>query len=194
MRGMIALVAGLLIAASAPALAITQQDYADCAQTSDVNRSIAACTRIIDDRNNESPVDRAGAYLSRGNHYVASGERYYVYATSDYTAALHLDPKNVYAYASRAIVYFRRGDRDDAIADYRSASAIDASKIAEMTTANPELKEIAGHSAASLVAATPEQATSAVGHSPDTPANNRTSGCSDILCGTRWSDFETLNG
>jgi tetratricopeptide (TPR) repeat protein len=139
-----------------------QRDYEDCRQTEDVGRSVAACTRIIND-----PVEpaayHAAAYMSRGTALVTAGKL--DEAIGDYNAAIQLYPRSVIAYAARAIAYARKGDGDHAVADYRQASAIDAAKIREMATANEELKALTA-----LAPAQPPPARSAASASPPAPA------------------------
>jgi TPR repeat len=117
-----------------------EQDYADCKQTADLDRAIAACGHII-----EAPfqraADRVSAYLRRGNAHLAKDDL--DGGIVDYAEAIKLDPGNVSAYASRALAYYARGDLDRAVADYRAASKLDATKVAAMVAANPDFKEIA---------------------------------------------------
>jgi tetratricopeptide (TPR) repeat protein len=121
------------------ALSTTQQDYDDCQQASDLNRSIAGCTRIINDPS-ESASKRIIMYLRRGFAYLAQDniDR----AIGDYNEVLKLDPRNIFALTSRAMAYYRKGNRDRAITDYRQANTVDAAKLGEMTATNAELKEI----------------------------------------------------
>jgi hypothetical protein len=49
---------------SPQAIAATRQDYDDCGQTADLNRSMGACTKIVNDPS-EIKADRAAAYRSR---------------------------------------------------------------------------------------------------------------------------------
>jgi hypothetical protein len=149
------------------AVAATQQDYDDCSQMSDPARTIAACTRVIADQT-QSAADRAGAYLQRGNAHMAGASL--DEAIADYGAAIQLDPKNILAYAARAIAFSRKGDREHAIADYRQAGEIDPAKLAEMAAANGELKELGVLAAAQSppVSAQPSpQPPSAVSSSPE---------------------------
>ena len=134
-----AFAAALCAALGSEAIAATQQDYDDCSQTSDIARSMAACTRIIADQG-QSAIDRAGAYVQRGNDDVASGKL--DEGVTDYSAAIRLEPKSILAYAARSIAYWRKNDRDHAVADYKQAAGLDAANIREMTDANPELKAI----------------------------------------------------
>ncbi len=81
------LVLALLIGFTVSVCAAAQQDYDDCSQTVDVSRSIAACTRVIDDQT-QSAADRANAYVQRANDYVGSDKL--DEAIADYGAALSL--------------------------------------------------------------------------------------------------------
>jgi hypothetical protein len=120
-----------------PATRAAEQDYADCTQTDDIDRSIAACTRVATD-STQSTADRALAYRWRGNNCAARNA--IDEAIDDYSEAINLEPRNAATYASRAIALSRKGDRDEAIADYRQAVAIDPAKIAGMVAASTELK------------------------------------------------------
>jgi TPR repeat len=122
-----------------PVMGASQQDYDDCSQTADVARSIAACTRVIADQA-QSATDRANAYLQRGNAYVVANRL--DDAIADYSAAIQLSQNSVLEYAARAIAYWRKGDRERAVSDYRQAGQIDAAELAEMVGANGELKEL----------------------------------------------------
>jgi tetratricopeptide (TPR) repeat protein len=133
------LVAAIAIAAAGPAPGASERDYADCSQTDDTDRGIAACSRIIDGAG-ETPVDRSLAYLNRGNGYAAAGKL--DQAIADYGAAIALDPQSVLGYSSRSIAYARKGDRDRAIADFRQANRLDSAKVSAMTESSAELKEI----------------------------------------------------
>ncbi len=140
MPGKISIGFGLLLIASiGQAFAAAQQDYDDCNQTSDLDRSIAACTRVVDDQA-EATADRVTAYLHRGNDYIAAGKL--DEAIADYGAAIGLDAKSMLAYAARAIAYWRKSDRDHAVADYRKAASMDAAGVRDMGRGNAELTTI----------------------------------------------------
>jgi tetratricopeptide (TPR) repeat protein len=101
-----------------PAYAATDADYKSCEQQKDLDRRIAACTRIVQDRG-ESNSNRAISYLNRGDAYYF--RRDYDRAIADYTEAIRIDPKNSASFNSRANAYSGKGDRDRAIADYDEA-------------------------------------------------------------------------
>jgi tetratricopeptide (TPR) repeat protein len=130
-----ALAVGVLIALSAATFAATDQDYTDCQQTQNVDRGIAACTRILNDPS-ESAADRAAMYVRRGFDYLSKND--FDNAIADDSAALKLDPRNVYAVSNRAVAYARQGERDRAIADYAEARKLDPAAVAS----NRELVQI----------------------------------------------------
>jgi formylglycine-generating enzyme required for sulfatase activity len=148
------------------AIAATQQDYDDCGQTADLTRSVAACTKIAGDPG-ETAADRAAANVSLGNDNVAAGQL--DRAIAAYGAALKIDPQNLYALAGRAIAYYRKGDSNDAVADYRQFAAIDPVKAGQLIAGNAELTAIAAAAAAAFAnrAAAPLSAAEEHGLKPE---------------------------
>src|SRR5262249_38078315 len=63
-------------------------------------------------------------------------------AIADYSEALKLDPRNLFGWSSRAIVYLRKGDRGRAVSDYEQANRLDPARTREMAAASSELREI----------------------------------------------------
>ncbi|MGA2056964.1 MAG: hypothetical protein ABSG88_16820 [Bradyrhizobium sp.] len=133
----------------------TQRDFDDCNQMDDPRRTKIGCTRVINDQS-QSRVDRAFAFVQVGNSYVME-ERRFSRAKYYYFKAIEMNPRGALpAYAARAVVSwklmkedFERGDnptgqRDlgEAIADYRSAYAIDAVKMDELTASSEDLQKI----------------------------------------------------
>lgn len=112
----------LLMGLTAPAAGASRQDHADCDADDDPARNIAGCTRIIDDHS-EGAKMRSTAYVGRGLAYVMEGDR--DDGIADFTEAIRLDPKNVYAYNNRGLAYKAKGDNDRAIADLTAAIKID---------------------------------------------------------------------
>src|SRR5262245_17927189 len=139
-----------LFAAINPAAAASQAEWEAC-KGNDPDRSIAACTRIIQ-RRGETTTDAAIAYYSRGSAYANKGDgeraiadfseairlspkvefyffRGFLYATkndldraiADFSAAIQLDPKFADGYINRGNMYSSRGDLDRAIADFTEA-------------------------------------------------------------------------
>jgi len=114
---------GVMICAAlmlpAPAPAASQADWEQCADIRSrdaAERTIAACTRIVDDRGEPDQAKIAKAYYHRGNawHVVGDARR----ALIDYSEAIRLDPKLGDAYAGRGVVWSRVGEQDLAIADF----------------------------------------------------------------------------
>ena len=79
-----------LFAIATPAMAASQADRDDCRQSSDQDRRIAGCTRVLQDRS-EPAAERAAAYNNRGLAFQAQGdgER----ASRDFSEANALEPK-----------------------------------------------------------------------------------------------------
>lgn len=112
-----------LVLAVGPALAASQTDLADCQQMGDLDRSIAGCTKIVEDLSMVSH-DRAIAYFDRGVAYYAKDDL--DHAIADWSEAITLDPNYVHAYNDRAKAYRAKGDYEHAIADYNEAIKLDA--------------------------------------------------------------------
>ncbi len=110
-----ALAAVIAVALStAPALAISKKDVADCMQTADPDRQLAGCARILSSANlpRQQQVivhnNRCSAFLNKGDldHTVAECDR-----------AIDLDPKYALAYLQRCAALARKPALDRAIAD-----------------------------------------------------------------------------
>jgi effector-binding domain-containing protein len=163
----IAIVGTLLMAQNGFAFAqqASQKDFTDCQQG-----DVAGCTRIAND-SSQPLADRARAWHLVGNAQITANNL--DQAISAFGEAIKLDPPNAAIdYASRAIVEFRKADRNAAIADYRKAAALDTGKIAAMVSASDELKEIAGAAARApadvATAAPPPAETKSPGDLPST--------------------------
>ncbi len=87
---------------------------ADCAQSSDWDLQIEACTTVIQS-GEQFGADLATAYRHRGNAYLGKGD--FDRAIAQYDQALRVDPNHVDAYYNRGSVYFHMGDFDRAIAE-----------------------------------------------------------------------------
>jgi tetratricopeptide (TPR) repeat protein len=85
MRSIIILGTGLLVLASMPALADTFQD---CAQRSDAELSVRACTELIDSAK-LTKKQQAQALLLRGETFLKTG--FYVWAQDDFSTAATAD-------------------------------------------------------------------------------------------------------
>jgi tetratricopeptide (TPR) repeat protein len=120
------------------AFAASQQDWDDCS-SKDSTRSIPACGRIIDTAS-EDAQSRADAYLFRGGAYLAQKD--FDHAVADYGEAIEIVPRNVTAYASLALAYWAKGDRERAIINYSIASWLDSAEVASITAANADVGAI----------------------------------------------------
>jgi tetratricopeptide (TPR) repeat protein len=103
-----------LFAVAAPAAAASRADW-DACKGDDPDRSIAACTRIIQGRG-ETAKDSAIAHHERALSYKSKGDL--DRAIVDLSEAIRLDPKYAEAYYVRGVAYRNKVDLDRAIADY----------------------------------------------------------------------------
>ena len=104
------------------AVANSQGDLGACS-AGDPDRSIAGCTRIIEDRA-KGMADRRQAHLERGMAYARRGEL--DRAISDFTESIRLDPANAAAFYNRSLAYRAKGEHDRARADCAQASGLDS--------------------------------------------------------------------
>jgi lipoprotein NlpI len=119
MRRCLLAVAAFLL--TAPALAASQKDWADC-RGKDASKSLAGCNRVLQDRR-LSPRERAEALYNRGLANKANDDL--DKAIADYGEAIRADPKWAVPYAKRGDAYDDKGDRDRAIADLSEAIRLD---------------------------------------------------------------------
>lgn len=131
--------ASMLSLAVGQAHAASEQDWAACAGK-DLATAIQACSRIVSDQAT-TLSDRADGYLFRAGAYLS--QRNFDLAIADYTEAIRLAPRNVTAYAGRALAYFKKGNRDQAAADFSIVNKLDSAKAAELAATDPALNEIA---------------------------------------------------
>ena len=108
------MIAGALLLLAAPAC---QKN--DCDQDRDLDRKIAGCTGVVDDRKESARIG-GFAYNSRGNAWSAKGD--HDHAIADYTEAIRLDPKSFNAYKNRGQEYFYKGEFPAAAADMLRAT------------------------------------------------------------------------
>ena len=108
---------GGALCATGPALA-QDNDKQTCLQLADPDRSIPACTRIIDSKpQNQSEL--ADIYLFRASAY--RDKKQTEAALRDLDAALRLNPNLVDAYVVRGTVQLAANHPDEAIKDLSSA-------------------------------------------------------------------------
>jgi lipoprotein NlpI len=115
----------LVLAFNRPAFAASEVDRDQCkdvnnAQTAD--RNIAACERIVNDRN-ESQANHAIAFANRCGLWKTKGEA--DRAMADCNQAIRLNPKFALAYNNRENAWQAKGDSDRAITDYIEAIRLD---------------------------------------------------------------------
>ena len=82
-------IAFVVLFAAAPAFGASKKDANDCQQADDLDRSIAGCTRILNDRG-ESQGNRAVSYHNRGVAWYDKGDS--DRAIADHTEAIRLEP------------------------------------------------------------------------------------------------------
>src|SRR6516164_9622897 len=119
-----------LFALTAPAAAASRADW-DACKGDDPDRSIAACTRIIQGRG-ETAKDSAIAHHERALSYRSKGDS--DRAIADLSEAIRLDPKYAEAYYLRGVSYRNKGDLARAISDYSEAIRLDPSLQPPTTT------------------------------------------------------------
>lgn len=90
--------------------------YDDCAQRIDLDRSIRACTEIIERDGHEASGRLSTAYKDRGDLYFANGD--YERAISDFGRAINLSLEDADAYIKRGMAYDAKGDYQHGIADF----------------------------------------------------------------------------
>jgi len=112
----------LLAPCSHASFAASEAVVEGCAQTSDSDRRIAACTQIINGQG-ETAQNQAMGYNNRGMAYRAKGDL--DRAIADYNEAIRLDPQDAADFNNRGVAYGAKGDLDRAIADYNEAIRLD---------------------------------------------------------------------
>ena len=107
----------------APAVVANSQGDLGACSAGDPDRSIAGCTRIIEDRA-KGMADRRQAHLERGMAYARRGEL--DRAINDFTESIWLDPANAAAFYNRSLAYRAKGEHDRARADCAQASGLNS--------------------------------------------------------------------
>lgn len=123
-----AMVAGVLMAAAAPAFGASQSAHDDC-NSGDPDRNIAGCTRVAEDVA-ESGKTRSIAYVGRGLAWHLKGD--FDRAITDYSDAIRLNPNNPLAYNNRGLAWRDKGDPDRAIADFTRAIGVNPQPASDL--------------------------------------------------------------
>lgn len=117
---------GLGLACVAVAAGSLEQDYREAvlaAQAGDMDKAIAALTRIIDAGADGNTKTLSGIYNLRGGCHEAKEELQQ--ALADYTKAIETDAKSAEALGNRAFLYVKLGDKFKAKQDAVAARRID---------------------------------------------------------------------
>lgn len=122
LRVLVIALALLLVAAGTRTFAASQDERGMCGWPADLDVTIAACGRVIDDPL-EVTRERVRAYINRGFVLTAKGD--HNAALADLTEAIRLDPKSSLAYIYRGRVWSEKHDAGRAIADFTKAIRID---------------------------------------------------------------------
>jgi tetratricopeptide (TPR) repeat protein len=101
------------------AISASADVYKHCSQSEDLERSIRACTQILERGKKVSAKTWAITYYNRGNAYKAKGDL--EHAIADYDKAIALDPKDADSYYNRGNADEAKGDINRAIADSTKA-------------------------------------------------------------------------
>jgi tetratricopeptide (TPR) repeat protein len=120
MRSTVVAAIALLFTAT-PLLAANLKDSQECAGN-DPDQVIAACTRIIQDKQDSADNHGVG-YSNRAGAFQLKGE--IDRAIADYSEAIKLVPNYGRRYYRRGLAYSQKGDFDRAIADYNTAIRIE---------------------------------------------------------------------
>jgi len=116
----------MLLGLAASALATPETDVREAmtaARAGDMDKAIAAFTRVIEAGTSVEASNLASAYNLRGVCYEAKNDPQQ--ALADYTKAIEIDPKSAEALGNRAMLYVKLGDKDKAKADAVAARRID---------------------------------------------------------------------
>lgn len=114
-------------------VAVTGQAFADDAATchrETGDNALAACTRAIES-GQYAGADLGKLFTSRGVERKRKGDL--DGAIADYTEALKINPRDLFAYNNRGNTRRDKGDLEGAVADYDAALQVDAGYAAAYT-------------------------------------------------------------
>ena len=94
----------------------------DCNQTEDADKSLAACTELIEVHKVDG-LNLAVAYFKRGLAY--DSKQNYVAAIAEYDHAIKVKPDLQPLYFKRGLAHRRNGQPDLSVADYTKAIELD---------------------------------------------------------------------
>lgn len=109
-------------------IAQREQDQTVCTTQRDLDASVGACTRVLEQEQREAIKRLIAALRNRAAALVSNGN--VAAAMADLNEMIDLDPKFSAAYGDRADIYRAAGRCDEAISDY--------SKVIETTAPNSE--------------------------------------------------------
>lgn len=121
------LAAAFVVLSAADAFAADPQDLRDCEDSVDVQRMIAACTRLSQDTALPAAA-RSMTMLKRGFGYFALDK--FDAAQADFSEAIRLNPKNNFAHHELGLTLFKKGDLVRAIASLTEAIKLDPTSAA----------------------------------------------------------------
>lgn len=121
------LAAAFVVLAAAEAFAADPHDLRDCEDSVDVQRMIAACTRLSQDVALPAGA-RSMTLLKRGFGYFALDK--FDAAQADFSEAIRLNPRNNFAHHELGLTLFKKGDFVRAIAALTEAIKLDATSAA----------------------------------------------------------------
>jgi tetratricopeptide (TPR) repeat protein len=142
---------------------------ADCYQQADGDRTIAACTLIIQDQS-EIAGSRVAAYHNRGVAYYTQGD--YDRAIEDYNEEIRRNPLDATAYYNRGLAFHAKGDYGRAIADYSEAITRDPKYETELEADFRSLNSVAYESLTAEQRAKREALRKEQAASPDVTGEN----------------------
>lgn len=103
------------------ASAVSRRDWDEC-KAKDADKSIAACTRILESRG-INQKDRAAAFFNRGVSHADNRDD--KLAIADFGELIKLDPRYPRSYNGRGTALSRRGEYQSALRDFDRAIELD---------------------------------------------------------------------